>query len=47
VDENGKVKDLRVVEGNTTLATAAIQAVKQWRYQPFCATKRPSPFRRS
>jgi len=23
VDENGKVKDLRVVEGNTTLATAA------------------------
>jgi TonB family protein len=44
VDENGKVKDLRVVEGNTTLATAAIQAVKQWRYQPFLRDEKAQPF---
>jgi protein TonB len=35
VDGNGKVEGLRVVEGNATLATAAIQAVKQWRYRPY------------
>jgi len=35
VDEDGKVQGLRLVEGNATLATAAIQAVKQWRYRPY------------
>ena len=35
VDETGKVEGLRLVEGNATLATAAIQAVKQWRYRPY------------
>jgi protein TonB len=35
VDENGKVEGVRLVEGNATLATAAIQAVKQWRYRPY------------
>jgi TonB family protein len=35
VDENGKVEGLRLVEGNAALATAAIQAVKQWRYRPY------------
>ncbi len=35
VDENGKVAGVRLVEGNATLATAAIQAVKQWRYRPY------------
>jgi TonB family protein len=35
VDENGKVEGLRLVEGNATLATAAIKAVKQWRYRPY------------
>jgi TonB family protein len=35
VDENGKVEGLRLVEGNATLATAAVQAVKQWRYRPY------------
>jgi periplasmic protein TonB len=35
VDVNGKVEGLRLVEGNATLATAAIQAVKQWRYRPY------------
>ena len=35
VDENGKVEGLRLIEGNATLATAAMQAVKQWRYRPY------------
>jgi protein TonB len=35
VDETGKVEGLRLVEGNAALATAAIQAVKQWRYRPY------------
>jgi protein TonB len=35
VDANGKVEGLRLIEGNAILATAAIQAVKQWRYRPY------------
>jgi len=35
IDETGKVDGLRLVEGNATLATAAIKAVKQWRYRPY------------
>jgi protein TonB len=35
VDANGKIEGLRLVEGNATLAEAAIQAVKQWRYRPY------------
>jgi periplasmic protein TonB len=35
VDANGKVEGLRLVEGNATLASAAIQAVKQWHYRPY------------
>ncbi|MFZ0797476.1 MAG: TonB family protein [Terriglobales bacterium] len=35
VDENGKVVGVRLVEGNATLAAAAINAVKQWRYRPY------------
>jgi len=35
VDANGKVTGVRLVEGDATLATAAMQAVKQWRYRPY------------
>jgi TonB family protein len=35
VGEDGKVEGLRLVEGNATLAIAAIQAVKQWHYRPY------------
>ncbi len=35
VDEDGKVVGVRLVEGNVELATAAMQAVKQWRYRPY------------
>jgi TonB family protein len=44
VDENGKVEGVRLVEGNAALATAAIQAVKQWRYRPYVRDGRAQPF---
>ena len=44
VDENGKVDGVRLVEGNSILATAAIQAVKQWRYRPYVRDGKAQPF---
>jgi TonB family protein len=44
VDENGKVEGVRLVEGNATLATAAIKAVKQWRYRPYVRDGKALPF---
>jgi TonB family protein len=44
VDENGKVEGLRLVEGNAVLATAAIEAVKQWRYRPYVRDGKAQPF---
>jgi periplasmic protein TonB len=44
VDENGKVEGVRLVEGNATLAAAAIQAVKQWRYRPYVRDGKAQPF---
>jgi periplasmic protein TonB len=44
VDENGNVEGVRLVEGNATLATAAIKAVKQWRYRPYVRDGKAQPF---
>jgi len=44
VDENGKVEGVRLVEGDATLAAAAIQAVKQWRYRPYLRNGKSQPF---
>ena len=44
VDENGKVVGVRLVEGNAALATAAINAVKQWRYRPYVRDGKAQPF---
>jgi TonB family protein len=44
VDENGKVAGVRLVEGNAALATAAISAVKQWRYRPYVRDGKAQPF---
>jgi protein TonB len=44
IDENGKVEGLRLVEGDAILATAAIQAVKQWRYRPYLRNGKAQPF---
>jgi protein TonB len=34
IDANGRVQNIRIVKGNELLANAAVEAVKQWRYQP-------------
>jgi periplasmic protein TonB len=44
IDETGKVEGLRLVEGNAVLATAAMQAVKQWRYRPYVRDGKAQPF---
>jgi protein TonB len=44
VDENGNVEGVRLVEGNAALATAAISAVKQWRYRPYLRDGKALPF---
>jgi TonB family protein len=44
VSESGKVDGVRLVEGNPTLAAAAIRAVKQWRYRPYLRDGKPRPF---
>jgi protein TonB len=44
IDETGKVAGLRLVEGNATLAPAAMQAVKQWRYRPYVRDGKSQPF---
>jgi len=44
VDDSGKVAGLRLVEGNATLAPAAMQAVRQWRYRPYMRDGKLQPF---
>jgi TonB family protein len=44
VDETGKVAAVRLVEGDAALATAAINAVKLWRYRPYLRDGKAQPF---
>jgi protein TonB len=44
VDETGKVNGVRLVEGDATLAAAAIEAVQQWRYRPYVRDGKVQPF---
>jgi TonB family protein len=41
---NGKVGSVRLVKGNPTLADAAMDAVKQWRYRPYLRGGKAQPF---
>jgi TonB family protein len=41
VMEDGSLHDLKVVQGDAGLAQAALDAVKQWRYQPFLLDGKP------
>jgi periplasmic protein TonB len=34
ISTDGTVRQLEVISGNQILANAALQAVRQWRYQP-------------
>lgn len=44
VDENGAVEGVRLVDGSPLLATAAMEAVRQWRYRPYLRDGKAQPF---
>jgi periplasmic protein TonB len=41
IDKNGDVEKLTLVSGHPTLAPAAIEAVKQWKYKPYLLNGEP------
>ena len=41
VGGDGAVRNITVVEGDPTLAEAAVHAVRQWRYRPYSVDSRP------
>jgi periplasmic protein TonB len=41
IGKDGTVKDLRLLSGHPMLSTAAIEAVKQWRYRPYLLNGEP------
>ena len=42
VREDGTIGDVKVLEGHPELAQAVVDAVKNWRYQPFSLDGRPT-----
>jgi TonB family protein len=42
ISEEGKVRGLKVVDGNPVLARAAMEAVRQWRYRPSILNGKPT-----
>jgi TonB family protein len=44
VNADGSVDSVRVISGNTQLAPSAVEAVKQWRYDPYYANGQPVLF---
>ena len=41
IDTNGDVKEFSLVSGHPLLAPAALEAVKQWKYQPYLLNSQP------
>jgi protein TonB len=41
VGEDGRVKQVQVTSGSPVLARAAMDAVRQWRYEPYLLNGRP------
>jgi TonB family protein len=44
INEDGSVRQLKVLTGNSDLAVAAIDAVRHWRFRPFTPKGKPSQF---
>jgi protein TonB len=44
VGTDGKVANVRLVEGNASLSRAAMDAVKQWRYRPYMRNGKAQAF---
>lgn len=43
IDTQGDVKQTSAVEGDPLLATAATEAVKQWKFKPYYLNRKPVP----
>ncbi|HUI52675.1 MAG TPA: energy transducer TonB, partial [Terriglobales bacterium] len=43
LDENGNVVEMKVVSGHPLLLDAAVNAVRQWKYQPTFLNDQPVP----
>jgi protein TonB len=43
IDETGKVRDMRVLRSIPLLDQAALDAVRQWEYEPTLLNGRPVP----
>jgi periplasmic protein TonB len=44
VDASGAVQDTRVLRSHSVLEEAAVEAVRQWRYEPLLLNGTPTPF---
>jgi TonB family protein len=44
VSESGEVVSSKVIEGNPTLRSAALDTVKKWKYKPYVVDGKPTPF---
>jgi TonB family protein len=43
IDEEGNVKEVRILDGNQLLCDAAVEAIKQWKYTPTVHNGEPIP----
>jgi protein TonB len=41
INQEGKVVDVKVLSGDSVLAHAAVEAVRQWRYKPYYLDGQP------
>lgn len=41
IDKEGNIRDIRLITGHPLLVTAAIEAVRQWRYRPYLLNGEP------
>jgi protein TonB len=44
VGPRGRVRDVRVLRSHPLLATSAVEAVRQWEYEPLILNGKPQPF---
>ncbi len=42
IGRDGRIEDLKIIRGYFVLGKAAIDAVKQWRFQPYSVNGRPA-----
>jgi protein TonB len=41
ISKDGNIKDLKLISGHPMLVSAAIEAVRQWRYRPYILNGEP------